>query len=52
MYIITWSYGHKCTVSGILPDRFTDREAAQEVCDYENRVYNAIKHTVEKELEG
>jgi len=51
MYIITWSYGYGCTVSGILPETFKSKIDAQFECDCQNRWYNGVNHIVEGVLE-
>ena len=43
MYRIEFSYG---VVSGVLPEKFTDNDVAQEHCDYENKLYNNVNHRV------
>ena len=45
LYVINFEYGQN--VSGILPERFTDKDLAQDQCDYENMIYNNVKHWVE-----
>ena len=46
LYVIKFEYGSN--VSGVLPGKFTDKDRAQDQCDYENRVYNNINHWVEE----
>lgn len=45
LYVIKFEYGQN--VSGILPGGFTDKDRAQDQCDYENMIYNNVNHWVE-----
>ena len=47
LYVIKFKYGSN--VSGVLPEKFTDKESAQDQCDYENKMYNNVNHWIEEE---
>ena len=48
LYVIKWSRGHGCTISGTLSGNFKSETDAQRECDIQNKLYNSVKHWVEK----